>query len=214
MSEEQPQNLNGKKTFEERVFARFDALDARFNGVDARLDTVDVRLEKLEARSYDTKPIWQKALTAIVEIGKDLGEFKNRVTVIETAIGGLAADVGTLKTDVGTLKTDVGTLKTDVGTLKTDVGTLKTDVGTLKTDVGTLKTDVGTLKTDVGTLKTDVAETKITFGRMTNEFVDIRRELRENVRHELSLILKFLIEDRQDIRDAEDRIRNLETKLA
>lgn len=172
MSEEQTQNLNGKKTFEERVFARFDALDARFNGVDARLDTVDVRLEKLEARSYDTKPIWQKALTAIVEIGQDLGEFKNRVTVIETAIGGLAADVGTLKTDVGTLKTDVGTLKTDV------------------------------------------AETKTTFGRMTNEFVDIRRELRENVRHELSLILKFLIEDRQDIRDAEDRIRNLETKLA
>ena len=49
---------------------------------------------------------------------------------------------------------------------------------------------------------------------MTNEFVAIRRELRENVRHELSLILKFLIEDRQDIRDAEIASATLETKLA
>jgi chromosome segregation ATPase len=186
MNEEPTKNLPDKRSFEERVFARFD-------GIDTRLDTVDLRLETLESRSYDTKPIWENALRAIMDTRKevgaiktDLGEVKNRVTVIEAAIGGLA----------------------------TDVGTLRTDVGTLKTDVATLKTDVGTLKTDVGTLKPDVADLKINFGRMTNEFVDIRRELRENVRHELSLILKFLIEDRQDIRDAEDRIRNLETKLA
>jgi chromosome segregation ATPase len=164
MNEEPTKDLPGKKSFEERVFARFDAMDARF-------DTVDTRLEKLEARSYDTKPIWEKALTAIVETGKEVGEIKNRVVVIETAIAGLATDVGVLKADVGVLKTDVRVLKTDVAGLNTNYGGIK------------------------------------------NEFVDIRRELRENVRHELSLILKFLIEDRQDIRDAEDRIRQIETKL-
>jgi chromosome segregation ATPase len=151
MNEEPTKDLPGKKSFEERVFARFDAMDSR--------------LERLEARSYDTKPIWEKALTAIVETGKEVAEIKNRVAVIETAIAGLATDVGVLKTDVRVLKADVSGLNTNYGGIK-------------------------------------------------NEFVDIRRELRENVRHELALILKFLIEDRQDIRDAEDRIRQLETKLA
>ena len=160
MSEERTKDLNGKTSFEERVFARFDAMDAR--------------LQQLEAGSYDTKPIWEKALTAIAETGKDVAEIKNRVAVIEIAVAGLATDVGDFA--------------------------LKSDVGTLKSDVATLKSDVGDLKTGYGGIK--------------NELVDIRREVRENIRQELSQILKFLIEDRQDIRDAEDRIRKLETKLA
>jgi chromosome segregation ATPase len=47
------------RSFEERVFARFDAMEARFdamearfevrlNGIDARLDGIDARLNKLE----------------------------------------------------------------------------------------------------------------------------------------------------------------------
>jgi chromosome segregation ATPase len=151
MSDERTKDLNGQKSFEERVFARFDRMD--------------LRLEKLEARSYDTKPIWEEALKAIKDTGKevgaikvDIGEVKNRVTVIESAIAGLATDVGTLKTNVGDLKTGYAGIK--------------------------------------------------------DELVDIRREVRENIRQELSQILKFLLEDRSDIRDAEDRIRKLETRLA
>ena len=151
MSEDTTREFPGKKTFEERVFERFDAMDAR--------------LEKLEERSYDTKPIWEQALKAIMDtreevgsLNSGLGQVTNRVTVMETAVAGIA--------------------------------------------------------TDVGTMTTDVAEISTTFSSMKNEFVDLRRELREKVRHELSLIFKLLIEDRQDIRDAEDRIRNLETKLA
>ncbi len=52
MSEEITQNMpnqNGR-SFEERVFARFDALDTSLREVDARL-------QKLEARAFDTKPI-------------------------------------------------------------------------------------------------------------------------------------------------------------
>ena len=165
MSEERTKDLNGKKSFEERVFARFDRMD--------------LRLEKLEARSYDTKPIWEQALKAIMDTGKEVGAIKNRVAVIETAIAGLSADVGILKTDVGTLKIDMGTLKNDMGTLKNDVAELKTDHRSVR-----------------------------------DELVDVRRELRENVREQLALMLKFLLEDRSDIRDAEDRIRKLETKLA
>jgi hypothetical protein len=62
MNEEPTKDLPSKVSFEERVFARFDAIDARF-------DTVDARLEKLESRAYDTKLIWERALAAIMENG-------------------------------------------------------------------------------------------------------------------------------------------------
>ena len=49
MSEESTQDMAGAdgRPFEERVFARFDA-------VDAGLRDLDARMQKLEARAYDT----------------------------------------------------------------------------------------------------------------------------------------------------------------
>lgn len=42
--------MNGANSFEERVMARFDALDARFNAMDARFDRLEERLTNVEAR--------------------------------------------------------------------------------------------------------------------------------------------------------------------
>jgi len=50
VSEENTQNLNDSRSFEERVFARFDAMDNRFTGIDARFDAVDRRFEAIDAR--------------------------------------------------------------------------------------------------------------------------------------------------------------------
>ena len=55
MSDETAQDINGSRSFEERVFARFDALDSS-------LKDLDTRLQILEAKTYDTKPIWERAL--------------------------------------------------------------------------------------------------------------------------------------------------------
>ena len=85
--------MNGKRPFEERVFARFDALDSamrvtdsrleslesrlekvdsRLETVDSRLQNMDSRLQKLEIRAYDTKPIWEQALKEIVDTRKEI----------------------------------------------------------------------------------------------------------------------------------------------
>ena len=52
---------NGKRPFEERVFARFDAVDSRLNTIDGRFEvvaasilTLDSRLKNLEGRADDT----------------------------------------------------------------------------------------------------------------------------------------------------------------
>jgi uncharacterized coiled-coil protein SlyX len=127
MNEERTKDLTDKKSFEERIFARFDSVDAR--------------LDKLESSSYDTKPIWERALAAIMETGLEVGEIKTKVHLLENEIGALRIGV-------------------------------------------------------------------------RNELVDVRRELKHNVRERLDLIFKFLLEDRDDIRDAEERIRELESKSA
>ena len=138
MNKEPTKDLSGKKSFEDRVFARFDSVDARF-------DTIDARLKKLESRSYDTKPIWQRALARIMETGLEIGEIKKNVGVIETK---------------------------------------------------------------VAMIETEVAGMKTNYAGIRNELTDVRRELRHDIKQTLDLILKFLLEDRQDIRDVEDKIRS------
>jgi chromosome segregation ATPase len=78
--------LNGKRPFEERVFARFDAIDSRFDAVDSRFDSVDSsvrdldsRVQKLEIRAYDTKPIWEQALKEILDTKREILETKREI---------------------------------------------------------------------------------------------------------------------------------------
>jgi chromosome segregation ATPase len=75
MSDETTQNMNGSRSFEERVFARFDALDST-------LKDLDSRLQILEAKAYDTKPIWERALQEILETRRELSKRLDRIEAI------------------------------------------------------------------------------------------------------------------------------------
>jgi chromosome segregation ATPase len=75
MNEETTQNLPDGHSFEERVFARFDAIDARLRDMDARLQV-------LEARAYDTKPIWEQALKEILETRRELSRRLDRLEAV------------------------------------------------------------------------------------------------------------------------------------
>src|SRR5713101_816031 len=104
MNEEPTKNLPGRNSFEERVFTRFDAVDAR--------------LEKLESRSHDTKPIWERALKAIMEMGLEVGEVKNKVNAIEQRVGVIENKVSVIETDVAGMRTDYGGIRSEFEHLK------------------------------------------------------------------------------------------------
>ena len=88
--------LNGKRPFEERVFARFDALDlairdmdsrlhnldSRLQGLEVRADDTNSRLQVLEIRAYDTKPVWEQALKEIVDTRRELSRRLDRIEAI------------------------------------------------------------------------------------------------------------------------------------
>jgi tetrahydromethanopterin S-methyltransferase subunit G len=121
MSEERTRDLPDNRSFEERVFARFDAMearsearfeaidarfeamearfeamearfDARFNAIDKRLDNLDSRVQALEAKALDTKPIWERALAEILAV-------KERVLSIERKFDVLTLDMMQLRGD-------------------------------------------------------------------------------------------------------------------
>ncbi|MDT5295629.1 MAG: hypothetical protein QOJ76_2509 [Acidobacteriota bacterium] len=96
MSEETTHNLPDGRSFEERVFARFDALDARMDRVESRLDDMNARLQKLESeserRAVETKPIWERALAEIIAVGQ-------KVDAVERKLNVLGLDMLTLRPD-------------------------------------------------------------------------------------------------------------------
>jgi predicted nucleic acid-binding Zn-ribbon protein len=67
MSEDKTAENKDSRSFEERVFARFDVIEGR-------LSNVEIRIGKLEDRQYDTKPIWEQALAAIAENNQRMRE--------------------------------------------------------------------------------------------------------------------------------------------
>ena len=75
MSEEATLNLPDGRSFEERVFARFDAIDASLRDLDARM-------QRLEARAYDTKPIWEQALKEIIDTRRELSKRLDRIEAV------------------------------------------------------------------------------------------------------------------------------------
>ena len=103
MSEDRTRDLSDNRSFEERVFARFDAIDTRFGTVDARFDAMDgrfdtmearfdavdvrlagldTRVQALEAKAYDTKPIWERALAEILNVKERLENVERKFDVL------------------------------------------------------------------------------------------------------------------------------------
>ena len=86
MSDLNTDPVNGKRPFEERVFARFDALDSAVRDTDSRLQKLAVdtnsRLQQLEIRAFDTKPIWEQALKEIVDTRRELSKRLDRIEAV------------------------------------------------------------------------------------------------------------------------------------
>ena len=99
MSNDMTQNLPNGPSFEERVFARFDALDAgmarigdRQERMETRLDDVDQRLQVLENKAYDTKPIWERALAEILDLREDVHTLDRKFNIVHRDLLTLQAE--------------------------------------------------------------------------------------------------------------------------
>ena len=97
MSEEPTQEQPGARRFEERVLSLLAEMRADFNE----------RLEKLEARGYDTKPIWERALAEIVAVKNRLEDFDARFDRMETQLDRTTSAAHETRADVRELKREL-----------------------------------------------------------------------------------------------------------
>jgi chromosome segregation ATPase len=118
MSTDTTQNLPNGPSFEERVFARFDSLDAhmasmqerqermearqermeaRLERMEARLDEMDRRLQLLEEKAYDTKRIWERAIAEILELREDVHTLDRKFNIVTRDLISLRAEQSRLE---------------------------------------------------------------------------------------------------------------------
>jgi len=121
MSQEITQDFNGNRSFEQRVFARFD-------GVDSYLRSLDGRVQVLESRSYDTKPIWERALNEILLTRHELVETRSEVAGLKNEVAGVKNKVAGLKGEVADVKNEVVGVKGEVLEMKRELKEFKREV--------------------------------------------------------------------------------------
>ena len=63
MSEEKTREQSDARSFEERVFARFDALEGRMIALE----------EKMDRRLQETRPIWEAVLAQLEQLNNKFG---------------------------------------------------------------------------------------------------------------------------------------------
>ena len=89
MSKDVTHNMPDGRSFEERVFARFDAIDAR-------LQTLE---NQAEQRALETKPIWERALAEILEVKERLSALEQLSSQVVRKIDVLSKDMLTMRAD-------------------------------------------------------------------------------------------------------------------
>jgi hypothetical protein len=72
MSEETTENISGTRSFEERILARLDSIDSR----------LQVLEEQSERRALETKPVWERALTEILELRESVDNIERKIDVL------------------------------------------------------------------------------------------------------------------------------------
>jgi len=179
MNEEITREFPDNGSFAERVFARFDAIDAR--------------LEKLEARSYDTKPIWERALAEITATRSEVGEINVRLGVIEKRVEAIETRVAAIETRIETIETRIETIETRIETIETRVDAIETRLGGVESHVAGLRSD---------------------YGGMRHELLDTQRESKRMLTSLLESLVTLLTDTRHLMRNNDARLKQLESKLA
>ncbi|MGB7923904.1 MAG: hypothetical protein WCF57_11725 [Pyrinomonadaceae bacterium] len=82
-----------RRSFEERVFARFDALDERMSMIDERLSSLE---EKVDRRLQETRPIWEGVQAKLEHIDTkldvvigDLYEMRTDLRMLDKRVNSL-----------------------------------------------------------------------------------------------------------------------------
>ncbi|HEX6186190.1 MAG TPA: hypothetical protein VFZ44_20035 [Pyrinomonadaceae bacterium] len=136
MSDNPTREIPDSRSFEERVFARFDALDEHIDRFESRIegkvDTLDGRLTTLEgkvdSRLRETRPIWEGVLARLTSIESELP----RLIRIDERLGSLETEMRHVRRTMRALHEDVVRTRGEQVGMDDDIGKLNERVEKLE----------------------------------------------------------------------------------
>jgi chromosome segregation ATPase len=124
MSDNPTRDMPDSRSFEERVFARFDALDARMSALESKVDRLDERLttleekvdglngrltaleEKVDARLRETRPIWEAMQARLESVESEVKEINRGMKVLHKDILHVRVDQEELRERIEKLESE------------------------------------------------------------------------------------------------------------
>ncbi|HWS86538.1 MAG TPA: hypothetical protein VN282_06225 [Pyrinomonadaceae bacterium] len=90
MGENPTQEMPDSRSFEERVFARFDSIDSSLSSLETKVDRLDGRLttleDKVDTRLRETRLLWEAVLARLEGVENGLEELKGEVKKLGHAV--------------------------------------------------------------------------------------------------------------------------------
>jgi len=108
MSDNPTREMPDSRSFEERVFARFDTLDVR-------LTTLE---DKVDSRLRETRPIWEAVLTRLTSVEERVGNVETEVRQVRRVMRSMHEDVLQMRGEQVGLDDDLGKLNERVEKLE------------------------------------------------------------------------------------------------
>ncbi|HEV7889061.1 MAG TPA: hypothetical protein VGP08_00410 [Pyrinomonadaceae bacterium] len=131
MSEENTQNLPDSRSFEERVFARFDAIDVGLRDLNARVEKLAA---ESEWRAVETKPIWERALAEIVAVSQKVDGLERKVDALSEEVAELREEVSVISRKVRAVDNKLGEIASDMLGLRADQKEVRKQVDKLESE--------------------------------------------------------------------------------
>ena len=212
MKDSNTQKTNNPRSFEERIFLRFDA-------VDERLGSIEDRVGKLEMKQYDTKPIWEQALHEITHSNERIDQLTTTVTLTNERVDQLTTTVTQTNERVDQLTTTVAQTNERVDQLTTTVTQTNERVDLLTTTVAQTNDRVDQLATSL--VKTDSRVEQVTTSvellrsDMKAEFSTLRNEIEDSfhdVEWKLDALNNTMLKMQADHRFIGRHLRDLESQ--
>jgi archaellum component FlaC len=135
MSEEQTQTFGNDNQILRQVLTKLEVMDTRLQFVET----------KVSERGYDTKPIWERALSGIMEVKNELGVFKLEFT---TELGGVKQELGNLKHGLGDVKHELGDVKHQLGHVNHELGDVKRELVLVNKKIDVFNNDMLKLRAE------------------------------------------------------------------
>ena len=139
MSTDTTQKLPNGPSFEERVFARFDSLDARMASMEERQERMEARLERMEARQERMEARQERIEARLDEIDRRLDEMDRRLDEMDRRLQVLEEKAYDTKPIWERALAEILELREDVHTLDRKFNIITRDSITLRAEQSRLE---------------------------------------------------------------------------